>query len=51
MEKKKRGSDREAKYSKQVVSEFMCSENEKQRRKERLGGMGAVGVGELVKVL
>lgn len=28
----------------------MCSENEKQKGEERLGGLGAVGVGEMVKV-
>lgn len=48
--KTQRGSDRETNYSRQVVFEFMCSENEKQRGKEGPGGMGAVGGREMVKV-
>lgn len=48
--KNNRNSDRETNYSRQVVFEFMCSENEKQRGTARLGGMGAVGVREMVKV-
>lgn len=50
LQEKKTKKKTETNYSRQVVFGFMCSENEKQKGKERLGGLGAVGVGEMVKV-
>lgn len=46
MGNKQSDPDRETNYSRQVVFEFMCSENEK----GRLGEMGARGTREMVNV-